>query len=70
MMGEREQPGAKGRALRLPALARIDDAQPGVLEHLVGLRRERRTEQAANEAVERGLVAPVQLLEGGGVAAA
>ena len=30
--------------------------------------RERWPEQAANEAVERGLVTPVQLLEGGGIA--
>ena len=51
-----------------PALARVDDAQPRVLEHLVGLRRERCSEQAPHEAVERRLVAPVQLLEGGRVA--
>jgi hypothetical protein len=67
-MGEREQPGTKGGALRLPALARVDDAQPRVLEHLVGLCRQRRAEQPPHEAIERALVTPVELLERRGVA--
>ena len=41
VMGEREEPGAECGPLRLPAIARVDDAQPGVLEDLVGLRRQR-----------------------------
>ncbi|MES2229758.1 MAG: hypothetical protein V4540_18620 [Pseudomonadota bacterium] len=36
----------------------MDDAQPGVLEHLVGRRVQRRAEQAPHEAVQAGLVSP------------
>jgi hypothetical protein len=66
---QREQPGAKARALRLPAFSGVHHAQPGVLEHLVGLRGQGRAQQAPHKAVQARLVAFVQLLERGGVAA-
>jgi hypothetical protein len=51
-MGEGEEPGAERRALRRPALALVHDLEPGVLEHLVVLRRQGGAEEAADEAVQ------------------
>ena len=47
----------------------MHDAQPGVLEHLVGLSRERIAEQAPHEAVQPRLVAAVEVFERRRVAA-
>ena len=65
---QREEPGPPGRALGLPGVAGLDGAQPGVLEHLVGLGRRGTAEQPAHETVQRCLVAGVQRLEGAYVA--
>src|SRR5512134_2442402 len=63
MVREREQPGAKARALRHITLLGVHHAQPGVLEHLVGLRSAVAAEQAPHKTVQRGMVALVQPLE-------
>ena len=44
-------------------------AQPGVLEHLVDLRRQAAAEQAPDKAVQRLLVPRIELVEGPRVAA-
>jgi hypothetical protein len=64
---DREGPGAPGGALRREALARRDDPHPGVLEHLVGLRREPRAQQPLDEAEQPALVARIEHVERGGV---
>src|SRR4029450_10074883 len=63
VMRKGEEPGAEGRALRRRARALVPALGPGVLDPLVGLGRERRAEEAADEAVEARLVTRVELLE-------
>jgi len=69
VVGDGEGPGAPGRTPGGVAGTRRNDAQPGVLEHLVSLRRQRAAEQAPHEAEQRPFVASIEHIERTGIAA-